>query len=111
MSQILGTQPRLPPSKQALNIVERPIPKNRAEVPTVSLSAFAYLFSELIQYTLDRSNSTVELEDRCAFRFSAAFCQPFITRCLFLAITMPLRCSQPSRLSCAIKRVSCSEWS
>ena len=34
------------------------------QLSTVSLSAFAYLFSELIQYTLDRAASTTELEDR-----------------------------------------------
>lgn len=34
------------------------------QVPTVSFSAFAYLFSELIQYTIDRAQSTSELEDR-----------------------------------------------
>ncbi|KXZ44731.1 hypothetical protein GPECTOR_63g56 [Gonium pectorale] len=33
-------------------------------VPTVSLSAFAYLFSEYIQYLVDRANSISELEDR-----------------------------------------------
>lgn len=34
------------------------------QVATVSLSAFAYLFSELIQYTVDRATSTSELEER-----------------------------------------------
>lgn len=34
------------------------------QIPTVSLSAFAYLFSELIQYTIDRATSTTELEER-----------------------------------------------
>jgi hypothetical protein len=34
------------------------------QIPTVSLSAFAYLFSELIQYAMDRASSTGELEDR-----------------------------------------------
>jgi trafficking protein particle complex subunit 5 len=73
-------------SKHSVDIVDRPLTKNRLEVchnfgvafyasavgrdlplvqiPTVSLSAFAYLFSELIQYTLDRAASTTELEDR-----------------------------------------------
>ncbi len=53
-------------SKQALNIVDRPITKNRGEVATVSLSAFAYLFSELISFAMDRAGSITELEDRCA---------------------------------------------
>lgn len=35
------------------------------QVPTVSLSAFAFLFSELIQYTMDRATSTADLEERC----------------------------------------------
>mmetsp|Transcript_25616 Transcript_25616/g.65011 ORF Transcript_25616/g.65011 Transcript_25616/m.65011 type:complete len:202 (-) Transcript_25616:369-974(-) len=51
-------------SKQSMNIVDRPITKNKLEIPTVSLSAFAYLFSELIQYAMDRASSTVELDDR-----------------------------------------------
>ncbi|MEW5298598.1 MAG: hypothetical protein WDW38_000673 [Sanguina aurantia] len=50
-------------SKQALNIVDRPLSKSK-EVPTVSLSAFAYLFSELIQYAMDRASSTTDLEER-----------------------------------------------
>mmetsp|Transcript_13738 Transcript_13738/g.29539 ORF Transcript_13738/g.29539 Transcript_13738/m.29539 type:complete len:197 (+) Transcript_13738:184-774(+) len=50
--------------KQSLNTVDRPISKNRLEIPTVSLSAFAYLFSELIQYAMDRANSTGDLEER-----------------------------------------------
>ncbi|PNH10708.1 Trafficking protein particle complex subunit 5 [Tetrabaena socialis] len=41
------------PAKHSLNIV-----------PTVSLSAFAYLFSEYIQYLVDRANSIGELEER-----------------------------------------------
>lgn len=81
-------------SKQALNIVDRPLSKNKEvgnslsvaghkkaeiicvpwlptthymatlQVPTVSLSAFAYLFSELIQYAMDRASSTTDLEER-----------------------------------------------
>lgn len=45
-------------------IVDRPLTKNKAEVPTVSLSAFAYLFSEYIQYLVDRANSISDLEER-----------------------------------------------
>lgn len=52
------------PNKHALNIVDRPIPKTRAEVPTVSFSAYAYLFSELISYAMDRAASITELEER-----------------------------------------------
>lgn len=55
---------RLAPAKHSLDIVDRPITKNKAEIPTVSLSAFAFLFSELIQYTVDRATSTSELEER-----------------------------------------------
>lgn len=51
-------------ARQALNIVDRPIARTRAEVPTVSLSAFALLFSELISYSMDRSASITDLEDR-----------------------------------------------
>jgi hypothetical protein len=34
------------------------------DLPTVSLSAYSHLFSELIAYSLDRSSSIAELEDR-----------------------------------------------
>jgi hypothetical protein len=51
-------------TKQALNIVDRPIARSRAEVPNVSISAFALLFSELISYSMDRSASITELEER-----------------------------------------------
>ncbi|KAI8476461.1 MAG: component of TRAPP complex [Monoraphidium minutum] len=52
------------PSRHALNIVDRPIPKTRPEVPTVSFSAYAYLFGELISYATDRAASITELEER-----------------------------------------------
>jgi hypothetical protein len=52
------------PNKHALNIVDRPIPKARGEVPTVSFSAYAYLFGELISYAMDRAASISELEER-----------------------------------------------
>mmetsp|Transcript_16323 Transcript_16323/g.27984 ORF Transcript_16323/g.27984 Transcript_16323/m.27984 type:complete len:204 (+) Transcript_16323:148-759(+) len=51
-------------SRHALNIVERPLPKIKAEIPTVSLSAMTYLLSELIQYAIEKASSTNELEDR-----------------------------------------------
>jgi hypothetical protein len=51
-------------TKHALNIIERPLARNKLDIPTVSLSAFAYLFSELISYAMDRSGSITELEDR-----------------------------------------------
>lgn len=51
-------------TKHALNIVERPLARNKLDIPTVSLSAFAYLFSELISYAMDRAASITELEDR-----------------------------------------------
>ncbi|GBF89122.1 hypothetical protein Rsub_01839 [Raphidocelis subcapitata] len=52
------------PNRHAVNIVERPIPKTRAEVSTVAFSAYAYLFSELISYAMDRAASITELEER-----------------------------------------------
>uniref|UniRef100_A0A383WCE3 Trafficking protein particle complex subunit n=1 Tax=Tetradesmus obliquus TaxID=3088 RepID=A0A383WCE3_TETOB len=55
---------RAAPSKHALNIIDRPIARNKLDIPTVSLSAFAYLFSELISYAMDRAASITELEDR-----------------------------------------------
>lgn len=63
------------PNKHAVNIIDRPIPKTRAEVPTVSFSAYAYLFSELISYATDRAASITELEERCA-RMRALSCRP-----------------------------------
>lgn len=51
-------------SKHALNIVDRPISKNKLDIATVSFSAYAYLFSELISYSVDRAASITELEDR-----------------------------------------------
>jgi hypothetical protein len=53
------------PAKQGLNIVERPLPRSRLDVGSVSLSAYAYLFGELISYAMDRAASITELEDRC----------------------------------------------
>lgn len=53
-------------ARQALNIVDRPLPKARPDVPTVSLSAFAFLFSEIISYAMDRAASVTELEERWA---------------------------------------------
>lgn len=52
-------------NKHALNIIDRPLARNKLDIPTVSLSAFAYLFSELISYAMDRAASITELEDRC----------------------------------------------
>lgn len=51
-------------TKHAVNIIERPLARNKLDIPTVTLSAFAYLFSELISYAMDRSGSITELEDR-----------------------------------------------
>jgi hypothetical protein len=51
-------------SKHALNIVDRPISKNKLDIPTVSFSAYAYLFSELISYAMERAASITELEER-----------------------------------------------
>eukprot|EP01025_Chloroclados_australasicus_P068759 TRINITY_DN9580_c0_g3_i1.p1 TRINITY_DN9580_c0_g3~~TRINITY_DN9580_c0_g3_i1.p1 ORF type:complete len:200 (+),score=17.46 TRINITY_DN9580_c0_g3_i1:168-767(+) len=55
--------------KHGLSILDRPLTKYRSEVPTVSLSAFAILFGELIQYSLDivqsQKGSTIsDLEHR-----------------------------------------------
>jgi hypothetical protein len=78
---------------QAVSIVDRPLPRGAAaagrglagvsaaaaasasasggggggiagDLPTVSLSAYAHLFAELIAYSMDRSSSIAELEDR-----------------------------------------------
>lgn len=48
-----------PKSKQLLNIVDRPLSKGKSEV---SLSAFAYLFSEIMQYSQTQVNNVAELE-------------------------------------------------
>ena len=88
--------------KQLLNILDRPLPKNRLDaspmrcmqacepmpslrpshaarvarmharqgarvllqIPTVSLSAYAFLTSEIIQYTMDNASSTTDLDER-----------------------------------------------
>jgi hypothetical protein len=52
-------------AKHGLNIIDRPLAKTRAEIPTVSFSAYAYLFGELISYAMDRAASITELEERC----------------------------------------------
>eukprot|EP01023_Acetabularia_acetabulum_P066636 TRINITY_DN9024_c0_g1_i3.p1 TRINITY_DN9024_c0_g1~~TRINITY_DN9024_c0_g1_i3.p1 ORF type:complete len:404 (-),score=44.26 TRINITY_DN9024_c0_g1_i3:309-1520(-) len=56
-------------AKHGLSILDRPLTKYRTEVPTVNLSAFAILFGELIQYSLDivqsQKGSTIsDLEHR-----------------------------------------------
>eukprot|EP00271_Cylindrocystis_brebissonii_P008640 TRINITY_DN23109_c0_g1_i1.p1 TRINITY_DN23109_c0_g1~~TRINITY_DN23109_c0_g1_i1.p1 ORF type:complete len:198 (+),score=38.68 TRINITY_DN23109_c0_g1_i1:470-1063(+) len=55
---MIGATPR---SKQAQNIVDRPLGKGKTEV---SLSAFAYLFSEAVQYSQTRVTNINELERR-----------------------------------------------
>eukprot|EP00026_Physarum_polycephalum_P019239 Phypoly_transcript_21156.p1 GENE.Phypoly_transcript_21156~~Phypoly_transcript_21156.p1 ORF type:complete len:192 (+),score=11.20 Phypoly_transcript_21156:47-622(+) len=50
-------------NKVPLNIVDRPLSRGKSEV---SLSAFAYLFSELIQYTQNRVSHVNDLERRLA---------------------------------------------
>ena len=45
------------------SVLERPLSKGKAEV---SLSAFAFLFSELVQYADGRGDSVMELENRLA---------------------------------------------
>lgn len=55
-------------TKHALNIIDRPLARSKLDIPTVSLSAYAYLFSELIGYAVERSGSITELEDRCVRR-------------------------------------------
>ena len=46
---------------QPTNIVDRPLPKGKSEV---SLSAFSFLFSELVQYHRTRASSIAELEQK-----------------------------------------------
>ncbi|KAG1678957.1 hypothetical protein FOA52_013020 [Chlamydomonas sp. UWO 241] len=58
-----GRPPGGPP-RRSLNILDRPLPKTRQEVPTVSLSAFAFLTSEILQYTMDNASSTSDLDER-----------------------------------------------
>lgn len=43
------------------NILDRPLPRGKTEV---SLSAFAFLFSELVQYNQSRVGSVADLERR-----------------------------------------------
>ncbi|CAD7699517.1 unnamed protein product [Ostreobium quekettii] len=51
-------------ARHTRNIVDRPIWKSKGEASTVSFSAFAFLFSELIQYSQTKVKSTAELENR-----------------------------------------------
>ncbi|KAG0557231.1 hypothetical protein M758_11G107300 [Ceratodon purpureus] len=48
-------------AKQNLNVVDRPLGKGKAEV---SLSAFAFLFSELVQYNQGKVENISDLEHR-----------------------------------------------
>ena len=48
--------------KQPLNIVDRPL--NHRGKGEVSLSAFAFLFSELVQYAHRKAHSIKDLERR-----------------------------------------------
>ena len=47
-----------------INILDRPLKAARAAEATVSLSSFAYLYSELVQYHQNRVDSISELERR-----------------------------------------------
>ncbi|EFA85219.1 hypothetical protein PPL_02219 [Heterostelium album PN500] len=48
-------------NKNAVNIVDRPLSKGKTEI---NLSSFAFLFSELIQYSQDRIKAGHELEKK-----------------------------------------------
>ncbi|CAM6123315.1 unnamed protein product [Calypogeia fissa] len=48
-------------SKQFVNVVDKPLGKGKTEV---SLSAFSFLFSELVQYSQTRVDNITELERR-----------------------------------------------
>ncbi|BBN18597.1 trafficking protein particle complex subunit 5 [Marchantia polymorpha subsp. ruderalis] len=48
-------------TKQHVNVVDRPLGKGKVEV---SLSAFSFLFSELVQYSQTRVDNIAELERR-----------------------------------------------
>ncbi|KAL6069857.1 Trafficking protein particle complex subunit 5 [Balamuthia mandrillaris] len=48
-------------NRPVLNIVDRPVTKGKKEV---SLSAFAYLFSEFVQFSQDKVNDVTKLETR-----------------------------------------------
>jgi hypothetical protein len=53
-----------------VNLMDKPLSKGKAEV---SLSAFAYLFSELVQYSQTRVNQLQDLENRCVSDCSLFF--------------------------------------
>lgn len=53
---MMGAAPR---SKQLLNIIDRPLAKGKTEV---SLSALAFLFSEIVQYSQTKVSNIAELE-------------------------------------------------
>ena len=49
--------------RQAPSVLDKPMTKGRQEV---SLSAYAFLFSEIVQYSQKRVSGIQDLEDRCA---------------------------------------------
>jgi len=101
--------PPLPPRGHALPILERPLPRSRADAPTVSLSAYAYLLSELVQYALDRSSSTAELEERCARRLFVV-CAPVVVSLFvaFFSVLLLLCVCAPPRSACRTLRLWCA---
>ena len=51
--------------RHSSNLYDRPIAKNKLEIPTVSLSAQSFLTSEILQYSMDNASSTSDLDERC----------------------------------------------
>jgi len=49
--------------RQGSHILDRVIPKNKLEIPTVSLSAHAFLTSEILQYSMENASSTNDLDE------------------------------------------------
>jgi hypothetical protein len=50
------------------NIYDRPL--NKARAGEISASAFAFLFSEMVQYTQKRVSGIADLERRCVMVFT-----------------------------------------
>lgn len=49
-------------NKPRTSILDKPLSKGKGDV---SLSCFALLFSEVVQYSQNKSSTVVELQNRC----------------------------------------------
>jgi hypothetical protein len=99
---------RAAPSKHALNIIDRPIARNKLDIPTVSLSAFAYLFSELISYAMDRAASITELEDRWALALVNTAACVACSVCMYITCNTGASATTYSCTSAARVRMHCT---